>query len=422
MAGLFDFKSAEDILQERMAKTEENRLQMLRDVSQGADRPEVVRLGANLGYLLGKSLFGGKSEKEQLKETREMGETTQAMEQAGVGGEGSAQFDGEGSSYGAGVLQQAKAEEQRRLGLLPQEMQDAIEDERQKKALQGRMANLNPNDPESYLQIGRELINAGLTEQGLAFIQQSEKLRKAAREAHSTFGQQAKDLGLTPGTPEFTAKVQELIDNKQAGVSVVNKIGGDELSAEEQIALAAQTKFAEEVAKKRAVGIAAKEAEDIVVGASAAEQMPLLLDSIGLLQTVSTGNVEGVALKAKQVLGIETADEAELINALEKGVISQLKSVFGSQFTAKEGQWLRDIEANIGKSTKGNIRLLERGLELARQRAKVGIEAANDAGDFRSRRQIEDVLLQLEGVEPETEDESTGGVDGLNPNFKRFLP
>ena len=70
MAGLFDFKSAEDILQECMAKTEENRLQMLRDVSQGADRPEVVRLGANLGYLLGKSLFGGKSEKEQLKETR----------------------------------------------------------------------------------------------------------------------------------------------------------------------------------------------------------------------------------------------------------------------------------------------------------------------------------------------------------------
>ena len=44
-----------------MAKTEENRLQMLRDVSQGADIPEVVRLGANLGYLLGKSLFGGKS-------------------------------------------------------------------------------------------------------------------------------------------------------------------------------------------------------------------------------------------------------------------------------------------------------------------------------------------------------------------------
>jgi len=125
MAGLFDFKSAEQILQERMDRTEQNRLEMLKAISQGAPRPDVARLGANLGYILGKSLFGGKSEKEQLKDTRDMGETTQAMEQAGVGGEGSAQFDGEGSSYGAGVLQQAKEEEKRRLGLLPEKMQQA---------------------------------------------------------------------------------------------------------------------------------------------------------------------------------------------------------------------------------------------------------------------------------------------------------
>ena len=164
MAGLFDFKSAEQILQERRATTEQNRLQMLKDVSQGAKRPEVVRLGANLGYLLGKSLFGGKSEKEQLKETREMGETTQAMEQAGVGGEGSAQFDGEGSSYGAGVLQQAQAEEQRRLGLLPQEMQDAIGEERRAEQLQQQFSSIDISSPEALQEGFKAAVTAGNTE------------------------------------------------------------------------------------------------------------------------------------------------------------------------------------------------------------------------------------------------------------------
>jgi hypothetical protein len=161
MAGLFDFKSAEDILQERMAKTEQNRLQMLKDISQGAPRPDVARLGANLGYLLGKSLFGGKSEKEQLKETREMGETTQAMEQAGVGGEGSAQFDGEGSSYGAGVLQQAQAEEQRRLGLLSEDVQQAIGEERQAKQLKEEFSSVNMSSPEALQKGFKNAVAAG---------------------------------------------------------------------------------------------------------------------------------------------------------------------------------------------------------------------------------------------------------------------
>ena len=164
MAGLFDFKSAEQILQERMATTEQNRLQMLKDISQGAPRPDVARLGANLGYLLGKSLFGGKSEQEQLKETRDMGETTQAMEQAGVGGEGSAQFDGEGSSYGAGVLQQAKAEEQRRLGLLPQEMQDAIGEERQAKQLEQAFQNVDMNDSKQTAELFKLAVASGNTQ------------------------------------------------------------------------------------------------------------------------------------------------------------------------------------------------------------------------------------------------------------------
>ena len=126
MAGLFDFKSAEEILQERRADTKANQQQLLNTIVSAAPQEsrQASMLGAQLGIALGNAL-GKKQEAEQLQELRDMSETTQAMEQAGVGGEGSAQFDGEGSSYGAGVLQQAQAEEQRRLGLLPQEMQEA---------------------------------------------------------------------------------------------------------------------------------------------------------------------------------------------------------------------------------------------------------------------------------------------------------
>ena len=195
--------------------------------------------------------------------------------------------------------------------------------------------------------------------------------------------------GEEPNLPEGMS-LQKIGSGRQA--PLVNIEGDKPLSAEDQLKLAGDTKFAEELAKSRAKGIASKEEEDILVGASAAEQIPSLNRSIELLKSVETGGVDGLTLRAKQVLGIEVADEAELTNALEKGVISQLREVFGAQFTAKEGQWLKDIEANIGKSTAGNIRLLERGLELSTLRVENGVEASIAAGDVRARRQMEKMM------------------------------
>ncbi len=238
MAGLFDFKSAEDILQERMAKTEENRLQMLKDVSQGADRPEVVRLGANLGYLLGKSLFGGKSEKEQLKETREMGETTQAMEQAGVGGEGSAQFDVEGSSYGAGVLDQARAEEQIRMGLLPQEMQEAIGEERQAKQLEQAFQNVDMNDPKQTAELVRLAIASGNTEAASvaatfhknAKVDAKEYQKLQARKGFfERVSKQYPDLASLEGTDITVSEVQKVLEAR--GESSSEKSGKEAAAA-----------------------------------------------------------------------------------------------------------------------------------------------------------------------------------------------
>ena len=165
MAGLFDFKSAEDILQERRAATKANQQELLNTIVAAAPKEsrQASMLGAQLGIALGRAM-GAKAEKEQLTEFRDMGETTQAMEQAGVGGEGSAQFDGEGSSYGAGVLQQAQAEEQERMGLLSEDVQQAIGEERQAKQLQQQFSSIDMKSPEALQEGFKAAVTAGDTQ------------------------------------------------------------------------------------------------------------------------------------------------------------------------------------------------------------------------------------------------------------------
>ena len=154
MAGLFDFKSAEDILQERRTATKANQQQLLSSIVAAAPKEsrQASMLGAQLGIALGRAM-GAKAEQEQLTEFREMSETTQAMEQAGVGTGG--------SSYGAGVQQQAQAEEQRRLGLLPEEMQRAIGKERQAKQLQQQFSSIDMKSPEALQQGFKAAVTAG---------------------------------------------------------------------------------------------------------------------------------------------------------------------------------------------------------------------------------------------------------------------
>jgi hypothetical protein len=157
MAGMFDFKSAEQILAERQEKTRQNTLGLIRSSQQGMKSSE--KAASNLGAMLTNlviSQFGGKSEAELLTDARDMGETTQAMEQAGVGGEG--------SSYGAGVQQQAQAEEQRRIGLLPQEMQEAVGEERRAKQLQQQFSSIDMKSPEALQEGFKAAVTAGNTE------------------------------------------------------------------------------------------------------------------------------------------------------------------------------------------------------------------------------------------------------------------
>lgn len=116
-------------------------------------------------------------------------------------------------------------------------------------------------------------------------------------------------------------------------------------------------------------------------GTSAAESIGTLRRGIDLLKQVDTGGINAVALRAKQLFGVEGADEGELSANLGKAVLSQLRETFGAQFTQQEGDRLARIEAGFGKSNETNIRLLERALNTVDRIAKRGLKAAEELED-----------------------------------------
>ena len=77
----------------------------------------------------------------------------------------------------------------------------------------------------------------------------------------------------------------------------------------------------------------------------------------------------------------------------------------------KEGEELKRIEAGFGKSTAGNVRLLDRALKLADRAARRGIAAAEDQGDTFTANEIRS-SLEFKFDEPaETTEESEIKVD-----------
>jgi len=211
------------------------------------------------------------------------------------------------------------------------------------------------------------------------------------------FTTKAKDLmaaGFIPGTPEFQQQMLTLLV-KPTGTTV--NIGGETIPVEDQIKIAVATKRAEEEAKAQGKNRAAFQKADVESGMTAAQSIPAINRSIDLLKNIKTGGFDSVKLRAKQFLGVESADEAELFFNLRKSVLAQLKPTFGGSFTAAEGQLLQDIEASTDKSTAGNIRLLKRGLALANKRAKIGIRAAREGRDTRSADVIQG-FISSEGI------------------------
>ena len=154
----------------------------------------------------------------------------------------------------------------------------------------------------------------------------------------------------------------------------------------------------EEEGKKVSVkGSAARAQGFIDSGIEAADSLGNIARMTELLDSVETGGYDAAALRAKQIFGLESADEAELSAGLGKSILAQLKPIFGAAFTAQEGERLERIEAGFGKSTAGNRRLLGEVRKITERAARRGLKAAKSQGDSFTVSEIEGILEGLKG-------------------------
>lgn len=134
----------------------------------------------------------------------------------------------------------------------------------------------------------------------------------------------------------------------------------------------------------------------INAGVDATAQIPVLTRTLDLLSEVQTGGFAGAGIRAKALFGIEGADEGELSYNLAMNVLQQLKPIFGSAFTAGEGQRLERIEASLGRNTQTNIRLLNQALRVAQTSIEKGLDRAEEANDQATVRELQNALTLID--------------------------
>lgn len=127
-------------------------------------------------------------------------------------------------------------------------------------------------------------------------------------------------------------------------------------------------------------------------GVVAAEGVPNIKRALTLLDAVETGGVDKVAIRAKQLFGVEGANEGELSYNMGKAVLSQLRDTFGAAFTAAEGERLEKLEAGLGRSPETNKRILKQALQVMETKARRGAEAARTLEDDFAAQDIENYL------------------------------
>ncbi|PHS02427.1 MAG: hypothetical protein COA78_21135 [Blastopirellula sp.] len=135
-------------------------------------------------------------------------------------------------------------------------------------------------------------------------------------------------------------------------------------------------------------------------GVSSADNLQAVNRSIELLDSIKTGGIDNALIRAKQTLGIESADEAELSYELGKSVLKQLKPTFGAAFTVNEMLELKKMESGLGKSVAGNRRILTNLGKMIKRSANRGMRAAESLKDDFAANEIR---LALEGGTPTTE-------------------
>lgn len=281
--------------------------------------------------------------------------------------------------------------------------------------LTSRVQEINERGGDSKdTQEALDLYNAGDIEAGDALINSVVKTARETGFLQASSG----DRGTQTASKRDFATFQQLqatADETQDpnDISAAKQFGrqaGFVRSTEQE---KADIKVDESTRKEVAKANVARRQGYIDNGIQAADTTANLRRSIDLLETVATGGFDNVALKAKQLFGIEGADELELSTNLGKNVLAQLKPIFGAAFTAKEGEELKKIESGFGRSTAGNKRLLKNALKIADRSARRGIAAAEDQGDAFTAGEIKEALnfeLDAKPSTPENTEKSGGKI------------
>jgi len=200
-------------------------------------------------------------------------------------------------------------------------------------------------------------------------------------------------LSEIPGTPVnprtgLTLAQEESIKAKGAGEKTEAELAAEAAGRPEVI-----------TAEQRATGRAGREQEAIKLGVTAAESIPALNRVLSLLDVVETGGLSAAKIAVTNALGVTPANETELQNALLVEVLKQIKPIFGGQPSAQESATLLEINTQFGKSTEGNIRLINKVIALAKERVAIAMTDARIAGDTRAVERMQrglETILDLE--------------------------
>jgi hypothetical protein len=232
----------------------------------------------------------------------------------------------------------------------------------------------------------------------MPFDQQNIALKEAFEEAlpFTSLGKQNKaDTPAAVKETEWFLKQPE--DVRKAHLEVKRKTNPSLAEKLEQAQSMSDIKVKEEGEKVAVKGAAERAQGFIDSGIEAADSLGNIVRMSELLDSVETGGFDAAALRAKQIFGLESADEAELSAGLGKSILAQLKPIFGAAFTAQEGERLERIEAGFGKSTAGNKRLLGEVRKITERAARRGLKAAKAQGDEFTVTEIEGILEGLKG-------------------------
>ena len=206
------------------------------------------------------------------------------------------------------------------------------------------------------------------------------------------------------------------------------------VSREEQLDNAKQVKNAQAEGTETGRGKIQRQNKDVENGMEVAAGLPIIRRALQLMETMETGGLASIGLKARQFFGVEGADEGELSANLGVAVLSKLRSTFGAAFTQEEGNRLIDLSASFTRSPEANKALLKQGLLIIEGAIRRGTEAAKELGDQYSINQFQryndgdydltDERLQSvfnpQPVNPTQPDNDNGNMDYWNPETKGF--